>query len=155
MDNQVYQLIIQLFRDVLIGIYERIRKAEICPGNDHVTQVSKVEQTITGRDKPRLTEQHRRLICYCRVNEIASPTKKQTLSQHQREIFLFNDMILVTKTASHRRKDSAQYILRQWTTLLGLEIDEFDSDIFSHAMKVTFPNRTTTFLLNAKNANDR
>jgi IQ motif/SEC7 domain-containing protein len=75
---------------MLVAIYERIKKTEICPGNDHVTQVSKVEQTISGRDKPRLVEQYRRLICYCRVNEVASPTKKQALSAHQREIFLFN-----------------------------------------------------------------
>lgn len=140
----------------MAGIYERIKKTEICPGNDHVTQVTKVEQTISGRDKPpRLSEQHRRLICYCRVNEIASLNKKQALSAHQREIFLFNDMILITKVASNRRKDTAQYMLRHWTTLLGLKIEEIDNEIFPHAMQITFPNHSTTFLLNAKNANDR
>lgn len=139
----------------MTGIYERIKKAEICPGNDHVTQVSKVEQTISGREKPRLTEQHRRLICYCRVNEVASATKKQALSAHQREIFLFNDMILITKSSNNRRKDTAQYVLRNWTPLLGLVIEEFESDLFPHCMQLTFPNKTTKFLLNAKNPNDR
>lgn len=140
----------------MVGIYERIKRQEIRPGNDHVTQVSKVEQTIIsgGSDKPRLTEQHRRLICYCRVNEIASPNKKQTPSAHQREIFLFNDLVLITKAA--RRKDTAQYVLRHWSLLLGLSIEEFDGgELFPYAMKITFPSKEGFFLLNAKNAADR
>jgi hypothetical protein len=64
-------------------------------------------------------------------------------------------MILITKAANNRRKDQAQYILKYWTPLLGLEIDEFDSEIFPYAMQITFPNKKAKFLLNAKNANDR
>lgn len=140
----------------MTGVYERIKKTEIRPGNDHVTQVCKVEQTIIGRDKPRLTEQHRRLICYCRVNEIASPNKRQGLSAHQREIFLFNDMILITKAATNRRKDTAQYVLRHWSILLGLKIEEFDGgELFPFAMRIVFPDHRSSFLLNAKNAADR
>ncbi|KAI6175713.1 SEC7 domain-containing protein [Aphelenchoides bicaudatus] len=142
--------------ETLTGIYDRIKKAELKTGNDHVSQVAKVEQTIIGRDKPRLIEQHRRLICYCRVNEIASTTKKQALSAHQREIFLFNDMILITKSVTNRRKDTAQYVLKHWAALLGLKIEEFDGgELFPFAMRVVFPDHQTTFLLNAKNATDR
>ena len=36
-------------RDVLLGIYERIKQSEFRAGVDHVTQVMKVEQTIVGK----------------------------------------------------------------------------------------------------------
>ena len=39
-------------RDLLIGIYERVKLQEFRPGVDHVTQVMKVEQTIVGNRKP-------------------------------------------------------------------------------------------------------
>jgi len=37
----------------------------------------------------------RRLVCYCRLCEVADITKKENLDRHQREIFLFNDILLV------------------------------------------------------------
>ena len=39
-------------RDLLTGIYERVKAQEFRPGVDHVTQVMKVEQTIVGNRKP-------------------------------------------------------------------------------------------------------
>ncbi|KAI6234552.1 SEC7 domain-containing protein [Aphelenchoides fujianensis] len=120
---------------------------------DHVMQVFRVDQTITGRDKPRLVEQHRRLICYCRVNQIASPSKRQSVNAHQRDIFLFNDLLLVTKCAN-TRKDAPQYTLRLWTPLLGLRIDECAIDGYECAMRVILPNGSHLFL-NAKNPTDR
>lgn len=36
-------------RDILLGIYDRIKQTEFRPGVDHVTQVMKVEQTIVGK----------------------------------------------------------------------------------------------------------
>lgn len=39
-------------RDLLVGIYERVKAQEFRPGVDHVTQVMKVEQTIVGNRKP-------------------------------------------------------------------------------------------------------
>jgi len=38
----------------------------------------------------------RRLVCYCRLCEVADITKKESLDRHQREMFLFNDILLVT-----------------------------------------------------------
>ena len=37
----------------------------------------------------------RRLVCYCRLCEVADISKKENLDRHQREIFLFNDILLV------------------------------------------------------------
>jgi len=40
---------------------------------------------------------HRRLVCYCRLYEVLDPSKRdRTAGQHQREIFLFNDMLMVS-----------------------------------------------------------
>ena len=35
-------------RDMLVGIYERVKNSEFKPGADHVTQVLKVQQSIVG-----------------------------------------------------------------------------------------------------------
>jgi IQ motif and SEC7 domain-containing protein len=36
-------------RDILVGIYERVKSTEFKPGHDHVTQVMKVQSTIGGK----------------------------------------------------------------------------------------------------------
>ena len=36
-------------RDMLVGIYERVKNSEFKPGADHVTQVLKVQQSIVGK----------------------------------------------------------------------------------------------------------
>lgn len=43
----------------------------------------------------KLVEPQRRLVCYCRLNQIMDRTKRQAPNAHQREVFLFNDMMLV------------------------------------------------------------
>lgn len=49
-----------LLREMLCGIFDRIRQEEFKPGEDHVTQVQKVEADIIGKDKP---------VCYDYTNE--------------------------------------------------------------------------------------
>lgn len=39
---------------------------------------------------------HRRLVCYCRLYEVHDPNKKEKIGLHQREVFLFNDLLLVS-----------------------------------------------------------
>jgi len=40
-------------KDLLVGIYERVKANEFKPGNDHVTQVMKVQSTIVGKKPVR------------------------------------------------------------------------------------------------------
>jgi IQ motif/SEC7 domain-containing protein len=42
-------------RDILVGIYDRIKSTEFKTGSDHVTQVMKVQQTIVGKKPVSLT----------------------------------------------------------------------------------------------------
>lgn len=38
--------------EMLSAMYERIKTKEFKPGNDHITQVMKVDQSIVGKEKP-------------------------------------------------------------------------------------------------------
>lgn len=51
---------------------------------------------------------HRRLVCYCRLFEVPDPNKPQKLGLHQREIFLFNDLLVVRQTLSFQHIDNTR-----------------------------------------------
>lgn len=140
-------------KEMVAGIYERIQQRELRSNEDHVTYVSRVEQSILGLKTVSnshvfvqvlhfllsferavcpffvqsslsyitdyfsaahpllcaschlhlfnlvqiLAVPHRRLVCCCRLFEVPDANKphKQKLSQLQREVFLFNDLLLV------------------------------------------------------------
>lgn len=94
-----------LEENFLLQIYERIKQNEFKTGHDHCNQVLKVQQTLvaasSSKPVPNLgLTTYRRLVCFCRLYEIIDVNKKTTKAgQHQREVFLFNDMLLVTKLA--------------------------------------------------------
>lgn len=108
----------------MVRIYRRIHDLPFGAGSDHVSQVIVVDQSMVGKDKPvsliiqlhnlvssfswsgkcinfvirnfqKLVEPHRRLVCYCRLNQIIDRNKRQPANAHQREVFLFNDILLV------------------------------------------------------------
>ncbi|KAG5836452.1 hypothetical protein ANANG_G00254900 [Anguilla anguilla] len=83
-------------RDLLVGIYQRIQKWELRTNDDHVSQVQAVERVIVGK-KPVLSLPHRRLVCCCQLYEVPDPGRPQRGGVHQREVFLFNDLLVVTK----------------------------------------------------------
>jgi IQ motif/SEC7 domain-containing protein len=51
-DNQLSFCLSKVFRQMLTGIYERVKEFEFRAGTDHVTQVMKVDQSIISKDKP-------------------------------------------------------------------------------------------------------
>uniref|UniRef100_A0ACB8G250 Uncharacterized protein n=1 Tax=Sphaerodactylus townsendi TaxID=933632 RepID=A0ACB8G250_9SAUR len=81
-------------RDLLVGIYQRIQNRELRTNDDHVSQVQAVERMIVGK-KPVLSLPHRRLVCCCQLYEVPDPNRPQRLGLHQREVFLFNDLLVV------------------------------------------------------------
>ena len=110
-------------QDMLKGIYDRIKAAEFKEGSDHVSQVSKVQDTITGSKRPKINATWRRLVCFCRVTEVADMQKKEKKDSHQRGIFLFNDLLVVTKSEKVRKKQVHQY--RASVSLAGLRVTMF------------------------------
>lgn len=144
---------------MVAGIYERIQQRELRSNEDHVTYVSRVEQSILGLktvslspsffssvflgclrspkfpslrassiislrpvcplfrlSSPSLSPSplqilavpHRRLVCCCRLFEVPDANKphKQKLSQLQREVFLFNDLLLVSWAPSENARNT-------------------------------------------------
>ena len=68
---------------------------------------------------------HRRLVCYCRLYEVPDVSKRERPGVHQREVFLFNDLMLVTKIFS-KKKGAVTYSCRQSVPLAGLSVSAFD-----------------------------
>ncbi|XP_076330258.1 IQ motif and SEC7 domain-containing protein 1-like isoform X2 [Tachypleus tridentatus] len=143
-----------LDRHMLTGIYERIKASEFKPGSDHVTQVMKVQQTIVGK-KPNLALPHRRLVCYCRLYEIYDINKKERPGVHQREIFLFNDMIMVTKIFN-KKKNSVTYTFRQSFPLCGMNVTLFEAPYYPHGIRLSQRvDDKVLITFNARNEHDR
>uniref|UniRef100_A0A8C6UPZ5 IQ motif and Sec7 domain ArfGEF 1 n=1 Tax=Neogobius melanostomus TaxID=47308 RepID=A0A8C6UPZ5_9GOBI len=154
-------------RETLVGIYERIRKRELKTNEDHVSQVQKVEKLIVGK-KPIgslhhglgcvLSLPHRRLVCYCRLFEVPDPNKLQKLGLHQREIFLFNDLLVVTKIFQ-KKKNSVTYSFRQSFSLYGMQVMLFENQYYPNGIRLTsaIPGADTKVLINfnAPNPQDR
>ncbi|XP_054935502.1 IQ motif and SEC7 domain-containing protein 1 isoform X3 [Physeter macrocephalus] len=154
-------------REMLIGIYERIRKRELKTNEDHVSQVQKVEKLIVGK-KPIgslhhglgcvLSLPHRRLVCYCRLFEVPDPNKPQKLGLHQREIFLFNDLLVVTKIFQ-KKKNSVTYSFRQSFSLYGMQVLLFENQYYPNGIRLTssVPGADIRVLINfnAPNPQDR
>ncbi|XP_072522505.1 IQ motif and SEC7 domain-containing protein 1 isoform X2 [Salminus brasiliensis] len=154
-------------REMLIGIYERIRKRELRTNEDHVSQVQKVEKLIVGK-KPIgslhhglgcvLSLPHRRLVCYCRLFEVPDPNKPQKLGLHQREIFLFNDLLVVTKIFQ-KKKNSVTYSFRQSFSLYGMQVLLFENQYYPNGVRLTsaIPGADIKVLINfnAPNPQDR
>uniref|UniRef100_A0AAZ3S4G9 SEC7 domain-containing protein n=1 Tax=Oncorhynchus tshawytscha TaxID=74940 RepID=A0AAZ3S4G9_ONCTS len=155
-------------RETLVGIYERIRKRELKTNEDHVSQVQKVEKLIVGNKKPIgslhhglgcvLSLPHRRLVCYCRLFEVPDPNKLQKLGLHQREIFLFNDLLVVTKIFQ-KKKNSVTYSFRQSFSLYGMQVLMFENQHYGNGIKLTsaIPGADIKVLINfnAPNPQDR
>ncbi|KAL3851805.1 hypothetical protein ACJMK2_015511 [Sinanodonta woodiana] len=144
----------ELDRDLLSGIYERIKAQEFRPGVDHVTQVMKVEQTIVGK-KPQLALPHRRLVCYCRLYEVHDSNKKEKIGLHQREVFLFNDLLLVTKIFS-KKKTGITYSFKQSFSLCDMSVIPFETSHYQFGIRlINHLDGKLLITFNSRNDHDR
>ena len=139
------------------GIYDRIKASEFKAGSDHVSQVTKVEETISGRSKnaKSFAETHRRLVCFCRLTEIVDIHKKEKRSNaHQRGVFLFNDLLVVTKSVASKKKTT--HLFRSALNLAEIRINVFSTDIYEFGIQLQ--DRLTgkeVGAFNARSASDR
>ncbi|XP_071054671.1 IQ motif and SEC7 domain-containing protein 1 isoform X8 [Onthophagus taurus] len=140
--------------DMLTGIYERVKANEFKPGSDHVTQVMKVQATIVGK-KPNMALPHRRLVCYCRLYEIPDVNKKERPGVHQREVFLFNDLLVITKILS-KKKSSVTYTFRNSYPLCGMAVTLFEAQHYPFGIRLSQRvDDKTLIIFNARNEHDR
>ncbi|XP_054735817.1 uncharacterized protein LOC129242914 [Anastrepha obliqua] len=141
-------------KDMLAGIYERVKANEFKPGSDHVTQVMKVQATIVGK-KPNLALPHRRLVCYCRLYEIPDVNKKERPGVHQREVFLFNDLLVITKIFS-KKKSSVTYTFRNSFPLCGMVVSLLDVANYPFCIQLSQKvDGKILITFNARNEHDR
>ncbi|KAL3289497.1 hypothetical protein HHI36_022917 [Cryptolaemus montrouzieri] len=140
--------------DMLSGIYERVKANEFKPGSDHVTQVMKVQSTIVGK-KPNMALPHRRLVCYCRLYEIPDINKKERPGVHQREVFLFNDLLVITKILS-KKKSSVTYTFRNSFPLCGMVVTLFEVPHYLFGIRLSQRvDGKVLVTFNARNEHDR
>uniref|UniRef100_A0A1I8MQ68 Uncharacterized protein n=1 Tax=Musca domestica TaxID=7370 RepID=A0A1I8MQ68_MUSDO len=141
-------------KDMLAGIYDRVKANEFKPGSDHVTQVMKVQATIVGK-KPNLALPHRRLVCYCRLYEIPDINKKERPGVHQREVFLFNDLLVITKIFS-KKKSSVTYTFRNSYPLSGMVVTLLDVPNYPFCIQLSQKvDGKILVTFNARNEHDR
>lgn len=140
--------------DMLVGIYGRVKANEFKPGSDHVTQVLKVQATIVGK-KPNMALPHRRLVCYCRLYEIPDIYKKERPGVHQREVFLFNDLLVITKILN-KKKSSVTYTFRNSYPLCGMVVNLFETPHYSFGIQLSQKvDQKILVTFNARNEHDR
>eukprot|EP00066_Takifugu_rubripes_P030201 XP_011619467.1 PREDICTED: IQ motif and SEC7 domain-containing protein 2 [Takifugu rubripes] len=125
-------------RDLLVAIYGRIQKWELRTNDDHVSQVQAVERMVVGK-KPVLSMPHRRLVCCCQLFEVPDPNRGQRSGVHQREVFLFNDLLMVTKIFQ-KKKTSVTYSFRQSFPLLDMQVHTFQNTYYPHGIRLTSAN---------------
>ncbi|KAM7114164.1 IQ motif and SEC7 domain-containing protein 3 isoform 2-T2 [Molossus nigricans] len=124
-------------RELVVGIYERIQQKELKSNEDHVTYVTKVEKSIVGM-KTVLSVPHRRLVCCSRLFEVADVNKLQKQAAHQREVFLFNDLLVILKLCP-KKKSSSTYTFCKSVGLLGMQFHLFENEYYSHGITLVTP----------------
>ena len=116
-----------LDQKMLQNVYRRVKNKEFKSVDDHINQVRAsvflwvlrflelkvlvIEQRIIGK-KPTLALPFRRLVCYCRMYQVTDVTRPQRPGLHTREVFLFNDLLLVTKVKDYSEFHIIQFVFR-------------------------------------------
>uniref|UniRef100_A0A8D1C4Z4 IQ motif and SEC7 domain-containing protein 3 n=1 Tax=Sus scrofa TaxID=9823 RepID=A0A8D1C4Z4_PIG len=124
-------------RELVVGIYERIQQKELKSNEDHVTYVTKVEKSIVGM-KTVLSVPHRRLVCCSRLFEVTDVNKLQKQAAHQREVFLFNDLLVILKLCP-KKKSASTYTFCKAVGLLGMQFHLFENEYYSHGITLVTP----------------
>lgn len=135
---------------LLKSVYKGIKKQPFSSGLDHVAQTNLLQGNLTGK-APQLAESHRRLVCLCRLSEVLDiNTKKDLESQnHPRDIWLFNDMMVITKAAG-KSNGNHIYSYRESFPLRGMEVTLFHTPVFKYGIQVT--RKTDSAVLTTLNA---
>jgi IQ motif/SEC7 domain-containing protein len=110
------------------------------------------EQTLVGK-KPILTAAHRRLVCYCRLYEIYDMIKREKLTAHQREVYLFNDLVVITKLSGKKHQQ-----FRQVFRLSGMNVYLFETPYYQYGIRLVRKidmNEINLIIFNARNEHDR
>jgi len=145
---------------LLRNVYKGVKKRELRGGEDHVLQTRVLQASIVnaGDKLGELAEPQRRLVCLCRLYEVADIGRREPEgdNRHPRDLFLFNDLLLVTKQQlSGGRGGSPSYSLRESIPLSGLEVTLFHTPVFEHGIQLSRKGGRVLLTLNARDERDR
>ena len=141
---------------LLKAIYKSVKKQEFQPGADHVAQTKLLRSRLSGK-APDISASHRRLVCLCRLAEVVDiNSKKETeANNHLRDIWLFNDMLLVTKM-SGKNSAGPVYSYKDSCYLTGLEVTLFHTPVFRYGIQICRKSDSAVLAtLNADSEQDR
>jgi len=148
---------VDIDKDYMQGIYERVKNNEFKPGKDHTNSVNDFEKNLVGPKKPAtlFSLPHRRLVCLVQLYEIFDLTKKEKTNSHQRECFLFNDILVVTKVFS-KKKNQTLYTYRCGFPLQGMNVVLFVTNHYQYGIRlIRMPEKKVLITFNARNENDQ
>ena len=102
------------------------------------------QQLVPGNKKhtstlPNLSVPARRLVCFCRLFEVPDVNKKEKPGQHLRDVFLFNDVLLVTKVVTSSKKILISSNLPAMTSNTGQSNGGDNRSSSSHLNSVNSP----------------
>lgn len=144
-------------KEYMHGVYERVKQTEFKPGKDHTNSVNEFEKNLVGPKKPTtlFSLPYRRLVCLVQLYEIFDLTKKEKLNSHQRECFLFNDMLVVTKVFS-KKKNNTLYTYRCGFPLQNMNVVLFVTNHYQYGIRlIRMPEKKVLITFNARNENDQ
>lgn len=138
---------------LLKRLFRSVKKEEIRGGSDHVIQTQLIQKTIqgVGKQHPNLAEPHRRLVCVCRLYEVDDINSRKESSQHQRDIYLFNDLVVLTKPSASSEGSSVykdSFLLRE------LDVTLFKTATFKNGIQISNGGQVL-LTLNAGSEHDR
>ena len=119
-------------------------------------QVGKVEDTIVGKGKKALADPQRRLVCFCRLTEVPDLNRREKRADaHQRGVFLFNDLLMVTKTVRSKSAKS-QHQFRSSLPLKNLRVNVFSMSQYQFGVQLQErASGRTVLTLNARSRADQ
>lgn len=96
---------------ILSQIYDRIQLAELKPNTEQLQELIEIQSKIMTEDLS-LVLPHRRLVSHCSLYEISDPNEMHKKCMSDRQVYLFNDLLLITKTFEKTTKQQNRYLVR-------------------------------------------
>ncbi|QQP52541.1 Guanylnucleotide exchange factorlike, partial [Caligus rogercresseyi] len=116
----------------LKSVYKAVKKEDFVDGGDHYTQT-----LPNSRQTARIASHSRRLVCICQMLEVPDIMAKKDPDQNsrRRDIFLFNDLLIVTRQSSKFGKKTS-LIYKDSFPLVGLELSLFHTSLYGFGVQI-------------------
>lgn len=156
-----------LERSLLEAIYEGVKKEPIISGRDHLDFLESIDKSIVGK-KLSLMDPWRMLMMSTQLQEVVNKNEKPPHDKHVRHVFLFNDLLLVTKQMSTRGKATTKtakerviatcsFQYRQHFTVCSFKAESFSTQYHQYGIKLvdSYDDQSVLLELAAYNEEDR